>query len=196
MTTKIQNLLKLSFVSLSLVFVACGGSDDGPMDDDGVLIEAMHTYDITFTNDTETVHYFGSVTNNRPTGMYVPDADGEEVLAIGLYDGEDFLMNVSLILDEDFVPYPLNQSAYANGLGSIIHVNDSSREGTFMGIYGTVEVSNLEIYEAPADQDEGVDLASFTLEFEGDFEFMFFATGELVSYYGWGTVVVAPLLIF
>lgn len=119
MTTRIQNLLKLSFVSFSLVLVACGGSDDGPKDDDGVLIEASHTYDITFTNDDETIHYLGSVTNNRPTGMYVPDADGEEVLAIGLYDGEDFIMNVSLILDDNFVPYPLNQEAYPDGLGSI-----------------------------------------------------------------------------
>lgn len=65
-----------------------------------------------------------------------------------------------------------------------------------MGISGTVDVSNLDIYEAPADQDEGVDLASFTLEFEGDFEFMFPATGALISYYGSGTVVVAPLHIF
>ena len=197
--------LQIAFVLLlSLVFVNC--SSDTVIDDKegggiGGGKNTTHTYDITFTKGSETVHYKGSVTMNTLSenfmsmhGFDIDDAliKGSKAVALLMKD-KDVLLNSVLYLKSSGVPYPLNMDAMDDGIGSAFMVTDSKKSMIFMSVSGTASLKNLKLVETVEPK---VQLASYTLDIDGKFELVKMGSGDdPIPYSGKGKIVVNPYKI-
>lgn len=191
--------LQIGFVLLlSLLFVYCSSdSVIGDKDKDGVKGKATHTYDIKLTKGSDVIHYKGSIT---------PKSISEDFMSLHGYDIEDgfpagtkgvlllmkdndLILNTVLYLKSNGAPYPLNMDAMDEGLGSAVIIRDSKTNSNFMSVSGTAALKNLKLVETV---ETTVQLASYTLDIDGQFDL--FETGKEVPtrYSGKGKIVISP----
>lgn len=193
-------------LSLSSIFIYCGGNSNKAGNDNNINAnnvdtqqEALHSYDITLKNDSETLHYSSSVDMDEfIPSLYVEDAEayvGKDtnatVITLGLNDARDFTIDAMFVIDENGVPLPIKMGRQSQGLGSTLRLVDHNTERAFTGVSGTVAFHNLK-----RDMDPGYglngDIASYTVNFEGEFDYLMPETGEYIRYTGTGKVVIAP----
>ena len=207
--------LQIGFVlALSSIFVYCTGNtnkadnDKDIINDNDITIKeadiqlAPHTYDITLTNGDETIHYTGSVDMGGfiPSlyvddgKNYVGDSDAS-VITLTLEDSPDFTIDALFALDKkrSGITFPIKQGRQSEGIGSTLRLIDHKADRTFTGVSGTAVFYNIERYDAPGiGKDE--DLASYKLDFKGEFDLLVPETEEYIRYAGTGKVFIgAPL---
>ncbi len=159
------------------------------------LLNVTHTYDITFTKGDETIHYSGSIKQDKPPSEYIKDAKGfpagSEVVTLLLEDKDKSLkISSQLLLKENGQPVSFDQDAYSKGLGSVIDVSDSKKNNAFNVISGTVNLSNYKLQKV---SDSDKNFASYILEFEGEFDLQDSKKGEPIRYSGKGKLVINPM---
>lgn len=213
-----MNLFKKSLqigfaVALSSIFVYCTGNtnkaDNDKGNDKAIIIndndvkqEAPHKYDITLTKGDETISYTGNVDmGGTIPSLYVQDGENyvgdndASVITLTLNDSRDFTIDGLFILDKTKggVPFPIKQAGLSEGLSSTLRLIDHQADRVFSGVSGTVVFNNIERFDDPGiPKDEEV--ASYTLDFKGEFELMELDTGEKMRYEGTGKVFIdAPL---
>lgn len=187
-------------LALSLLFVQCDEIAELLVDeikDYGLneLLNVTHTYDITFTKGEETIHYSGSVKQDKPPSEYIKDAKGmpagSEVITLLLEDKDKGLkISSQLLLKENGQPFPFDQDANSKGLGSVVDVTNSKINHAIKGVSGTSILSNYKLQKV---SDSDKNFASYTLEFEGEFDLQDSKKGDPIRYSGKGKVVINPL---
>lgn len=213
-----MNLLKKSLqigfvLALSSIFIYCSGntnkSDNEKGNDKGTIIndndvkqETPHKYDITLTKGDEIISYNGSVDmGNTIPSLYVEDGENyvgnndASVITLTLEDSRDFTIDGLFILDKTNGgrPLPIKQTRLSEGLASTLRLIDRKADRVFTGVSGTVVFNNIERFDDPGIRKDE-DIASYTLEFKGEFELLDLDTGEKTRYEGTGKVLIdAPL---
>ena len=206
----IRRTFQIGFVlSLSLMLVQCSSIIDkiiDELDDDYELVlQAPHTYDITFTRGNETIHYSGSVKEEEPPSYYFKDGaefyegtKGYEAIQLNLRDKvafgakSDLALNGRLILNKNGILFPLGKDYFDKEINSYIEVSNQSTK-YFSSQSGTVKISNLKkLNSSDFYILEDEQIASYTLEFNGEFVLVDSESDENKIYSAKGKVVISP----
>ena len=202
--------LRIGFVvALSSIFVYCTGNtnkaDNDKGNDKAIIIndndvkqEAPHKYDITLTMGDETISYTGNVDmGGTIPSLYVHDGENyvgdndASVITLTLNDLRDFTIDGLFVLDKTKggEPLPIKQAGLYEGLASTLRLIDHQADRVFTGVSGTVVFNNIERFNDPG-LSKNEDVASYTLDFKGEFELMELDTGEKMRYEGTGKVFI------
>lgn len=187
MTTNIQKLLKLTFVSLFFVFAACSSDDDKPILQDNWQ-NANHTYDIVLKKGGETINYSAIVPSEKGVGIYETNENGNKILHLWIQPDENLNIIGSFALGTNDVPKGFDYDVPEES-ASFLHIMDKSRPEYFVAASGSVALSNFKT--GPEHPDTEGPLASYTVNFEGIFHH-YLPSGEFVEYEFNGKIVVSP----
>ena len=179
---------------LSLLFAYC--SSDSVIDDkeaDGDKGKASHTYDIKFTKGSEVIHYKGSISSKDFVSIHIEDPEGlplgsKVVSYIINHNGISIITMLSL--NANGTPYPFNEDAMEVGLGSMITIADSKTIPMIVSVSGTGGLKNFKTFKTLEPKSH---LASYTHEFEGQFDVLKVGEDEPTRYSGKGKVVINPV---
>ena len=159
---------------LSLFIVNCSSKNRQADDGDSQLTGA-HTYDIKFTTeDGETIHYTGSVSDNEDViNLFTKSrsADGGNAGFISLYIEDDPLtIDGKFFIDENnepetFDPHPVSGVYY-----SYLYISDSNKGFALYSRTGRPVISNLEKRQSIENDDFEVNEISYTFKFDGTLE--------------------------
>ena len=196
----LKKKFQIGFVlMMSLVFVNC--SSDSVIDDKdaaGGKGKGTHTYDITLTKGSDVINYKGTISPNAVSqdfvSMYIEDtADfpaGSKVITYLInHDGVSIITMLSL--KSNTAPYPFSKEAAQEGLGSNMTITDNKSSPMIVSKTGTGVLKNLKTVKSP---DPKIFFASFTHEFEGQFDVLKPGADEPTVYSGKGKIVINPYI--
>lgn len=188
----------VSVLFLSLLFAQCSDvinllADEYLDFDYTEILEATHTYEVKFTKGDHVVNYTGSITNKMPNSFFLKEEGEAEYIYCGIVDisKNDFGIIVTMDIDKQNVPYPILEDRSRGDLSSKISVGELNKDGAFVGVSGTMDLKNLKRTKTPHTNISG-DYASFTLEFEGEFDLFKLGEETLRGYTGKGKVIISP----
>ena len=187
MTTNIQKLLKLTFVSLFFVLTACSSDDDKAIVEDEWQ-NAEHTYDIVLKRGDETITYSATVPAKHGVGVYEVDENGNKIIHLWIQPDDNLDIIGSIILDANDVPYDFDYDADEN-TASLLSIIDKTKPDYFAAASGPIALSNFKI--GPEHPETVGPLASYKVEIEGVFHH-YLPSGEFVEYEFNGKIVVSP----
>lgn len=180
-----QNLVKLVFVSLFVVFASCSKSDDNKDDNQG---KKLHSYDMVFQNETGSntfrYTYAGSETSTMQAGNFDASIGNHGALTLNLTHNTNKFKG-GFILKENGAPLNLDYVAYQNLEGSLLELNDTGANRIFRAVSGTVTISSRNIEESTGN----IRAASYKLQFDGAFDILS-SNGEIIRCTGSGTISV------
>lgn len=199
-----MELLKKKFqivfvLMLSLFFVNC--SSNSLIDDkegEGGKGKGSHSYDITFTKGGDVINYKGTISPNATSqefvSMYIEDTEdfpvGSKVITYIIYhEGVNIITMLSL--KSNGIPYPFSKEAAEEGLGSGMTVTDDKSSPMIVSKSGTGVLKNLKTVKSP---DPKIFFASFTHEFEGQFDVLRPGEDKPTVYSGKGKIVINPYI--
>ena len=187
MTTNIQKLLKLTFVSLFFVLAACSSDDDKAIVEDEWQ-NAEHIYDIVLKRGDETITYSATVAAKHGIGIYEVNENGTKILNLWIQPDDNLNILGSIVLDANDVPINFDYDVDEDS-ASFLHIMDKSKPDYFVAASGSAVISNLKI--GPEHPDTVGPLARFTVNFGGVFHH-YLPSGEFVEYEFNGKIVVSP----
>ncbi len=182
---------------LSLFLVHC--SSDVDIDDDEKDAgkgKGTHTYDIKLTKGSEVIHYKGTISPNATSqdfvSMYIEDPEdfppGSKVITYIINHNGNHIVTM-LSLKANGVPYPFSKDAIGEGVGSMVTISDMKTSPLIESISGSGSLKNLKTVKT---YEPKIHMASFTHEFEGQFDVLKVGEDEPTKYSGKGKVVINP----